>query len=91
MLMTRLAELSSRMPPQLKKVDRAIEREIIRAVIQRIEVGPANIAVVLRPPPEMSVRDIEPVLVTLSRVCWYLGWPNGSLVQQLGIHRSQRA
>lgn len=66
--MTRLAELSSQMPPQLQKVDWAMKREIIRAVIQRIEVGPTNIAVVLRPPPEMSVRDIEPILVTLSRV-----------------------
>jgi len=27
---------------------------------------------------------------TLSQSCWYLVWPNGSLVQQLGIHQSQQ-
>ena len=52
--MTRLAELSSQMPLQLKKADWAMKREIIRAVIQRIEIGPTNIAVVLRLPPETA-------------------------------------
>jgi site-specific DNA recombinase len=66
-LMTRLADLSSQMPPQLKKVDWATKREIIRAVIQRIEIGPTNIAVALRLPPETSLRGVEPILVTLSR------------------------
>jgi hypothetical protein len=64
--MTRLAELSSQMPPLLKKVDWATKREIIRAVIQRVEIGPTDIAVVLLPA-KTSARGVEPLLVRLSR------------------------
>ena len=67
LVMTRLADLSSQMPPQLKKANWAKKREIIRALIQRIEIGPTSIAVVLRLPPETSARGFEPILVTLSR------------------------
>jgi site-specific DNA recombinase len=66
-VMSRLAELSGHLPPQLKKADWATRREIIRAVVQRIDIGPKNIGIVLRLPAETSVRGLEPILVTLSR------------------------
>jgi site-specific DNA recombinase len=66
-VMSRLAELSGHLPPQLNKADWATRREIIRAVIQRIDIGPKNIGIVLRLPAETSVRGLEPILVTLSR------------------------
>ena len=65
--MSRLAELSSHLPPNLKKADWVTKREIIRAVVQRIEIGPTNIGIVLRLPAGMSARTVEPILVTLSR------------------------
>lgn len=61
LVMTRLAELSSHMPPKLKKADWATKREIIRPVIQRIEIGPTNIAIVLRLPHETSARSVESI------------------------------
>jgi len=63
---TRVAELSCHLPPQLKKAEWATS-EIIRAVVQQIDIGPKNIGVVIRLP-ETSVRGVEPILVTLSRV-----------------------
>ena len=66
-VMNRLAELSGHLPLQLKKADWATRREIIRAVVQRIDIGPTNIDIVLRLPAETSVRGVEPILVTLSR------------------------
>ena len=64
---TRIAELSGHLPPQLKKADWATRRELIGAVVQRIDIGPKNIGIVLRLPAEPSVRGVEPILVTLSR------------------------
>ena len=66
-VMSRLAELSGHLPPQLNKANWATKREIIRAVVQRIDIGPKNIGIVLRLPGETSVRGVEPILVTLSR------------------------
>jgi site-specific DNA recombinase len=65
--MSRLAELSGHLQPQLKKPDWATKREIIRALVQRVEIGPTNIAIVLRLPTEKSNRALEPIVVTLSR------------------------
>ena len=56
------------LPPNLKKADWATKREIIRAIVQRIEIGLTNIGIVLRLPAGMSARTVEPILVTLSRV-----------------------
>jgi site-specific DNA recombinase len=67
LVMSCLTELSRHMKSQLKKPDWATKREIIRAVVQRIEIGPMNIAIVLRLPTEKSVRVLEPIIVTLSR------------------------
>jgi hypothetical protein len=51
----------------LNDPDWATKREIIRAVVQRIEVEPAKVAIVLRLPLEPSARGLEPIMVTLSR------------------------
>ena len=40
--MTRLTELSIHLQSQLKKAGLNMTREIIRAVVQRIEIGPTN-------------------------------------------------
>jgi len=66
-VMRQLAEFSSRLQSQLNDADWATKREIIRAVIQRIEIGPTKIAVVLRLPTEPTARALEPIMVTLSR------------------------
>jgi hypothetical protein len=69
MAMGRPTELSRPMKSQLKKPDWARKREIIRSVVQRIEIGPMNVAILLRLPTEKSVRVSEPIMVTLSRAC----------------------
>jgi len=65
--MSRLAELSSHVQSELKKANWATKREIIRAVVQRIEIGPTNIAIVFRLPSETGHRGVEPIVVKLSR------------------------
>ena len=65
--MSRLGELSNHIESQLNDPEWATKREIIRAVVQRIEVEPAKVAIVLRLPLEPSARGLEPIMVTLSR------------------------
>ena len=67
-VMRRLAEFSSRLQSQLSDADWATKREIVRAVVQRIEIGPTKVTVVLRLPTDVSARALEPIMVTLSRV-----------------------
>jgi hypothetical protein len=55
------------MQPQLNKADWATKREIIRAIAQRIEIGPTNIVIVLRLTTDKSIRVSEAPVVTLSR------------------------
>jgi hypothetical protein len=66
--MSRLAELSSHLRSQLHDPDWAVKREIIRDLIQLIEIGPKKIALVLRRPAETGARVLEPIMVTLSQV-----------------------
>jgi site-specific DNA recombinase len=49
-VMSRLAELSTQLQSQLNDADWATKREIVRALVQRIVIGPAKVAVVLRLP-----------------------------------------
>jgi hypothetical protein len=42
--------------------------EIVRALVQRIEIGPTKVALVVRLPTGTSARAMEPIMVTLSRV-----------------------
>ncbi len=67
-LMSRLADLSSHLRSHLHAPGWSTKREIIRALAQRIEIGPENIVVVLRLPTAASARSLEPIMVTLSRV-----------------------
>ena len=48
-------------------MNRARKREIIRAIVHPIEIGPTNIAIVLGLPTETSARGVGPIVVTLSR------------------------
>ena len=66
-LMSRLGELSNHIESQLRDPDWATQREIIRAVVQRIEIEPAKVAIVLRLPLERRARGLGPIMVTLSR------------------------
>ena len=54
--LTRLAELSDHVRRRLNTANWATKREIIRAVVQRIEIGPTSITIVLRLPGQTSVR-----------------------------------
>ena len=65
--MSHLTDLSSRVRSELKKANWDTKREIIRAVVQRIEIGPTNIAIVFRVPSETGHRRVEPIVVKLSR------------------------
>ena len=67
-LRTRLAALSSHLQSHLNEADWTTKREIIRALVQRIEIGTTSVAVVLRLPAETGTRTLEPLMVTLSRV-----------------------
>jgi site-specific DNA recombinase len=66
-LVSRLRELSNHITSQLRDPDFSTKREIIRSLVQRIEIGPANVAVVLRLPAESNARGLEPIMATLSR------------------------
>jgi site-specific DNA recombinase len=66
-VLSRLAELSTHLQSQLKNADLATKRDIVRALVQRIEIGPTKVAVVLRLPTGTSARALEPIIVTLSR------------------------
>ena len=66
--MNRFAELSTHLQSQLNDADWSTKREIVRALVQRIEIGPTKVAVVLRLPTGTSARAMEPIMVALSRV-----------------------
>jgi site-specific DNA recombinase len=63
----RLTEISSHVQNQLSDADWTTKREIVRALVQRIEIGPTKVTVVLRLPVETSARALEPIMATLSR------------------------
>ena len=66
-LMTRLAEVSSHLRNHLNDADWTTKREVIRALVQRIEIGMTSVVVVFRLPAEKSPRTPGSVMVTLSR------------------------
>ena len=55
-MMSRLSGLSTHLQSQFNDADWSTKREIIRALVQRIEIGPTIIAVVLRLPTDTSSR-----------------------------------
>ena len=64
---SRLADLSMHLKSQLNDAGWSTRREIIRSLVQRIEIGPTMVAVVLRLPTDASARALVPIMVTLSR------------------------
>ena len=64
---SRLTEISSHLQNELSDADWTTKREIIRALVQRIEIGRKKVAVALRPPTDTSGRVLDPIMVTLSR------------------------
>jgi site-specific DNA recombinase len=66
-VMRRFAEFSNRLQSQLNDADWATKREIVRALVQRIEIGPTKVTIVIRLPTEVSARALEPIMVILSR------------------------
>ena len=65
----RLVELSTHLGSPLKDADWCAKREIIRASVQRIEITPTEVAVVLRPPVETRSSTSEPIVLKLPRPC----------------------
>ena len=62
--MTLLTELATYLRTRLNWADWCTKREIIGAIVQRIEIGPTNLGIVLRLPTEISVRGVELIVVT---------------------------
>lgn len=54
------------MRSQLSNADWTTKREIVRALVQRIEIGPTNVDVVLRLPTETTKGGTDPIMVALS-------------------------
>jgi hypothetical protein len=52
---------------QINNADWNTKREIIRALVQRIEIGQANVAVFLRLRTQTRTPTMDPIIVTLSR------------------------
>ena len=63
----RLSAISRQVQNQLSHADWTTKREIIRALIQRIEIAETKVAIVLRLPADTNARAIDPIMVTLSR------------------------
>ena len=56
--MSRLAELSGHLESQTKEANCVTKREMIRAVVRRIEIGLTKIAIVLRLPAQTSALGV---------------------------------
>ena len=52
----------------MNHADWATKREIVRALVQRIEIGPTKVTIVLRLPMQVSAKALDPIMVTLSLV-----------------------
>jgi hypothetical protein len=63
-----LTEISSHVQNQLRDAGWNTKREIIRALIQRNEIGLAKVAVVYSLPTESCARALDPIMVTSSGV-----------------------
>jgi len=59
--------LAVHLGPGLKGADWSRRREIIRSLVQRVEIGRATITIVFRVPPDIAVSNKDPIVVTLSR------------------------
>jgi hypothetical protein len=67
LLVNHFQKLSVHLGPGLDGADWNRRREIIRSLVDRIEVGRAIIAMVFRVPCSITVSNKNPIMVTLSR------------------------
>jgi hypothetical protein len=65
---SRHIQISTHVKNHLSDADWITNREIVRGLIHRIEIGPTKVAVVLRLSIDNSTRALDLIMVTLSRV-----------------------
>jgi len=75
--------------PHTSDADWTTKREIVRVHVQRIEIGPTKVTLVLRLPTETSKRPLDPIMVTSSRA-WKLPANANGLAQCLQVRRTAR-
>src|SRR5260370_31671211 len=67
LLMNHFQKLAVHLGPGLDGADWNRRREIIRTLVERIEIGRAGMAIVVRLPHGIAVSTKDPIMVTLSR------------------------
>jgi hypothetical protein len=68
-LASRLRDLAANIGPHIADADWARGREMIRTLVQRIEIGTEKVMIVFRLSPDGRGAGPESIVVTLSRVC----------------------
>lgn len=66
-LVDHFQKIAVHLGPDLERADWDRKREVIRSLVERVEVGRAGLAIVLRIPYGIAVANKDPILVTLSR------------------------
>jgi site-specific DNA recombinase len=66
-LVNHFQKLATHLGPGVEEADWNRRREIIRSLVEKIEIGRVGIAVVFRLPQSISVSTEDPIMVTLSR------------------------
>src|SRR5260370_27296271 len=67
LLMNHFQKLEVHLGPGVEDADWNRRREIIRSLVERIEIGRASMAIVFRLPHGIAVSTKDPIMVTLSR------------------------
>jgi site-specific DNA recombinase len=67
MLVHHFRKLSVHLGPDVENADWDRRREIIRSLIERVEIGRTGLAIVFRVPQGTAVSTTDPILVTMSR------------------------
>ncbi len=67
LLMNHFQKLAVHLGPGVEDADWNRRREIIRSLVERIEIGRASMAIVFRLPHGIAVSTKDPIMVTLSR------------------------
>jgi site-specific DNA recombinase len=66
-LVDHFKKLAVHLGPSLENADSNRRREIIRSLVERIEIGRTSVAIVFRLPPGTAFSTQDPIMVTLSR------------------------
>ena len=67
-LVDHFRKLAEHRPGGLEDADWNRRREVIRGLVERIQIGYKSVAIVFRPPYGITVSNENPIMVTLSRV-----------------------